>query len=110
MMEVLHEINKSDVAQVSTTINALIANSLQNPLFVDNLVAFLEHSVSVSNFPSPDSKLMLIKTLDMMSRYREKLEIEKGNLNMADLIKTAERFGPKAQSAFDGDIVVSTTV
>lgn len=100
-METLQEINQKDISQVSKTITELISNSLQNPQFLNSLASFLEHSILVSNFSSPNSKLLVVNFLDKMNRHREKLEIEKGNLNISELKQAANRFGAKAQSVFE---------
>lgn len=67
-------------------------------------MSFLERSILVSNFSFPNSKLLLINFLDQMNSQGEKLEIERGNLNLDELKQAAKRFGIKAQSAFDADI------
>ena len=104
MITAQDDINQKDILQVSDTIGELINSSLQNPLFINNLMSFLESSLVVSNFSSPGSKLQLINFLDKINRYKEKLEIERGNINLDQLKKTAARFGRKAQSAFDTEI------
>ena len=94
------EISQADISQASGLIGELMNSSLKNPQFVDALMLFLEGSVSISNFPSPYSKLSLINFIDKMNRSREQLEIESGNLNIDELRKAANRFGLKAQSGF----------
>ncbi len=104
-METVQEpINQKDISEVTDTITDLIHNSLQNPKFVNTLLSFIEQSLSVSNFSSPNSKLRLINFLDKMNRYREDQELQRGNINMNELKETAKRFDIKAQSAFDTEI------
>ena len=103
-MDALQEINQKDIVQVSDTFAEMISNSLQNPQFLNIIVSFLEQSIVVSNFSTPESRLSLIDFLDKMNRHRESLEIERGNLNLSDLKQAAGRFSAKAQSAFETEI------
>lgn len=97
-------INKEDVSQLSNTLGDLIFHSLGNYQFVNTLAAFLESSINISNFSTNEDKLLIINFLDKMNRSREALEIERGKLNIDELKKAANRFGLKAQSAFETEL------
>jgi len=97
------QINREDISQLSHTLEDLIFQSLGNYQFLNIFTSFIEGSINISNFSTTSSKLELINFLDKMNRYREGLEIERRKLDVDELKKAANRFGNKAQSAFDTD-------
>ncbi len=104
MQTLQDHIDQKDISQVINTINDLISNSLHDPRFLNTFLSFIEQSLSVSNFSSPNNKLQLINFLDKINRYRETQETERGKINITELKETAKRFGIKAQSAFDTEM------
>jgi hypothetical protein len=104
MITLEKQINREDISHLSNTLEDLIYHSLGNYQFLHILSSFLEGSINISNFSSPKDKLDVINFLDKMNRYREDLEVKTGKLTIEDLKIAANRFGNKAQSAFDTEL------
>ena len=98
------QINKEDISQLSNTLEDLIFHSIGNYQFLNNLTSFLEASINISNFSTTKDKLFVINFIDKMNRYKEAMEIERGTLKLEDLRNAANRFGSKAQSAFETEL------
>jgi len=70
---------------------------------IDAFASFIEQLVELRLTPSKQNKLELINFIDKLNIQKELLELEKGEIAIADIQTAANRLGKKAQSAFGGE-------
>ncbi len=61
---------------------------------------FLEKFLELQFLSSKKDKLELINFIDKMNMQKELLELQKGETNISQIRKAAQRLGAKSQSAF----------